>query len=188
MTDIPIIFSAAMVRALLDGRKTMTRRIAYKAGGPQGDPKYYRGKPTPWFKVKAGDRMFVRENFSGPWDLRNMPPREWAWHDMSIWYWADGNPEDGDWTKPRPSIYMPRWASRITLIVTGTKLEQLQAITEDDARAEGARADHGVHRIGFRILWSELHGPESWHASPWVMAISFKVILANIDSAEAKAA
>src|SRR5580692_1161056 len=110
MTDRPIIFSSAMVRALLDGRKTMTRRLA----------------TSPLRKTGMGDRLWVRES---------------VWLNQGdvgagrVRYRATEPDFKGYWT---PSIHMPRWASRITLEVTGSRIERLQAITERDAQAEGA--------------------------------------------------
>jgi len=142
--DIPIIFSAPMVQALLAGRKTMTRRLLYterKARNgvvpasasmmsverdgrqvalwpPLGDSPDYYFTLSGWQNVKPGDRLWVRENFSGEHCWENIPLGGWGWDTMrrpaKLWYWADGNPTDGDWTKPRPSIHMPRWASRRT--------------------------------------------------------------------------
>lgn len=187
MRDIPIIFSAPMVQALMDGRKTMTRRLA----------------ASPLRKAKPGDRLWVRENFSGPYEWRDIPPSGWGWDAMvrpAIWYWADGNPENGDWMKPRPSIHMPRWASRLTLIVTGTRIESLHDISAADAAAEGHRRLEGlqgpdveeVHRDAamdwFSDLWVSLHGTHGWNSNPDVVAVSFRVIKANVDAAEALAA
>jgi hypothetical protein len=213
--DIPIIFSAPMVRALLEGRKTMTRRLAWRParkGEATGegsrlsyalDDNRVTGKitqhqrPSPWKRVQAGDRLWVRENFS-KYDYRD-----------GCWYWADGREAAYDAERPRPSIHMPRWASRLTLIVTGTKVERLQDISEADAHAEGAPwyvYGHGVisdfeyqmepgyqpnKRMGFCQLWNDLHGwgpPSAWESNPEVVAISFKVIHANIDAPEALAA
>lgn len=108
------------------------------------------------------------------------------------------------WKPWAPSIHMPRWASRLTLIVTGAKIERLNDISEDDARAEGcpldqdgnsydpppARADcrQDYARYSFRNLWASLHGAASWDANPWVVALAFKVIKANIDAPEARIA
>lgn len=187
MTDRSIIFSAPMVRALLDGRKTMTRRLAWRAP--------LQPRPTIWQNVGPGDRLWVREGFC---------PR----------YFDDGNPAyKADWTtgsadvamepKWTTSIHMPRWASRLTLIVTATKIERLQDISEGDAKAEGARwyNGHGVGHSGFRHdpddgyvwpratesfgrLWICLHGDDAWWANPEVVALTFTVHKQNIDAME----
>jgi len=189
--DVPIIYSAPMVRALIEGRKTMTRRL------PNRDK---RGPGRSWQLVKPGDRLWVRENFSGPYTCGYGRIPASRQDDWPVWYWADGNPNDGDWEKPRPSIHMPRWASRLTLAVTAVKVERLQAISLEDVRAEGCEvrqmwllgADAEQRRTiaanVFMDLWSDLHGYESWNANPEVVAVSFRVIKANIDSEEARAA
>jgi hypothetical protein len=101
MTDIPIIFSGPMVRALLAGRKSMTRRLASRDVGGHGG----QSGPTRWLLVKPGDRLWVREAFCGDMHGFGGPPSQWS-RDCPIWYMADGEPQDGD---PRPSIHMPRW-------------------------------------------------------------------------------
>lgn len=197
MTDIPILFSAPMIKALLSGQKTMTRRLAQrelntKKKGPIAAGLGYT--PSPWQHVKVGDRLWVRECHSllehSSFDV---PP---------VWYWSDGNVcPMGDYTRPRPSIHMHRAFSRLTLIVTATKVERLQDISEADSIAEGVdRAIAGVEqrnigqvtistfRTGFVRLWGKLHGKESWLENPMIVALSFRVIKANIDSAEALAA
>lgn len=189
MMDRPILFSAPMVRALLDGRKTQTRRLAQRSinTGCDDDAPVYA--PSLWRRVKPGDRLWVRESCSL---ARSGLP--------VAWYWADGNPTDGDWTKPRPSIHMPRWASRITLDVADVRVERLQSISEQDAIAEGAVEDwadglsvwyfpggwelgverHGeTAREGFRWLWTAING--NWDHNPEVVALSFAVIRANVD-------
>jgi hypothetical protein len=215
VTDIPIIFSAPMVRALLEGRKTMTRRLAWRdapcavGNGPApshhklvyrnigSTPVPFSYPPSPWQRVQIGDRLWVRENFA-----KNANQLSDTFMDTSIVYAADGkgraldNGTEKPWT---PCIHMPRWASRLTLIVTATKIEPLQAISEEDARREGWQRKLGgeylpgeVHydaaRDWFSDLWGDLHGVESWRANPDVVAISFRVIKANIDQPEAKAA
>jgi hypothetical protein len=157
----PIIFSAPMVKALLEEEKTMTRRLlkpprkwAQKYPLLRLDVLddglwFWDGEndrvgvsaPTPY---TTGDRLWVREAFSGPHGYTGTPPRDWL-SGCDIWYWADGNPEDGDWTKPKPGMHMPRWASRMTLTVTGVKVERLQEISEEDAQAEGVEGP-GVER------------------------------------------
>lgn len=185
--DIPITFSGPMVRALLDGRKTMARRLAYRGGNSADGCGFI---PSPWANVKPLDRLWVRENFSGPYDYRVIRPGQWC-PGIPVWYWADGNPSDGDWTKNNPSIFMPRWASRLTLVVTATKIERLQAITAVDAFSEGFPPIPGHAGAGasaqewFSALWSGLHGVESWRDNPEVVALSFRVIRANIDAPEA---
>ena len=108
-----------------------------------------------------------------------VPPSKWG--DCSrIWYWADGNPTEGDWTRPRPSIHMPRWASRILLEIAAVRVERLQDISETDAEAEGiqeivdAGVDHdGTPRDAYRALWGQINGADSWSANPWVWVVEF---------------
>lgn len=189
MTDRPIIFSAPMVRALLDGRKSQTRRIIKRTDLMEWDGKEMRPIPIGF---ATGDRLYVREAFSYErLDTdRNgfMPP----------WYWADGNPKSGDFMRPKPSIHMPRWASRLTLTVTDVRVQRLQEISEADAAAEGLvsayegwATDTGGSHWGdtavnsYRVLWNDLHGPDAWDANPWVAAITFTVHHVNIDRMEA---
>lgn len=194
MADRPIIFSGPMVRALLEGRKTQTRRLACK---PQpGVPL----NPSRWRRVKPGDRLWVRE----------------AWHpvieghpvalyraDDKIVYHDTGRWDDRlIYEKPerwRPSIHMPRWASRLTLLVTDVKVERLQEIGEADAKAEGAyQCANGwsygssplagsTARGAFYCLWNSIHSPNAWNANPWVVVLSFNAHRCNIDNMEAAA-
>ena len=220
MTDRPIIFSAPMIRALLDGRKTQTRRIIkpspeFCGGGRSRDPQNwndpdawgwenydegcwnllsegYTGRPF----YAPGDRLWVREawRFDAEWD--DCPPREFDGAD-AIHYEADGETRLHLWGNPftpgrlRPPIHMPRWASRLTLLVTDVRVQRLQEISEDDARAEGVGStltrfpDGGS--IGhpaswhFEQLWGQIHGPDAWDANPWVAAVTFDVKHGNID-------
>lgn len=208
MTDRPIIFSAPMVRALLDGRKSQTRRILKPRPLPVGGP-FYRpfpvASPREWHSVSkdgytvniqkvpyaVGDRLWVREAhafmpktaYALPKAINPADP------DMAAYY-REGFDRSGKiiW---RPSIHMPRWASRITLDVTEVRVQRLQEISEDDAKAEGAEQEAaytgrhdeagnpeecGSYRLGFSMLWNSLHGPGAWEANPWVAAISFKRI------------
>lgn len=197
-----------MVKALLSGRKSQTRRVLKpQPGGLEARPLGFVGVParfaftevhpggsnwTHYAKVPyaPGDRLYVREAFSyETLDVdRNgfMPP----------WYWADGSPDTGDFTRPKPSIHMPRWASRITLTVTDVRVQRLQEISALDSIAEGvecptcvAMATSACNRRGcfasiaeYRDLWNSLHGPDAWAANPWVVALTFTVHHGNIDA------
>lgn len=208
--DRPILFSAPMVCAILDGKKTQTRRAIKNVGGAfigivdRGGPRYWFGDdaritdgPRTSIEVRCpygqpGDRLWVREAFSGPHcmerteDLPAMPPSQWP-VESDIWYWADGDPTHGDWTRPRPSIHMPRFASRITLEITGVRVERLRDISERDAIAEGAPGyEEGIDApppdeecewscyASFSRLWKSINGPGSWDANPWVFVVEFK--------------
>lgn len=191
MKERPILFSGAMVRAILDGRKTQTRRVAKEFAGRDDLDLILRRFPhqngCPY--GQAGDRLWVREAFSGPWCMEAQggmaatPPSKWG-ATSRIWYWADGSPTHGDWTRPRPSIHMPRWASRITLEITGVRVERLQDISEADAVAEGCGQDGSVDGVyvannprgAFFHLWRQINGPGSWDANPYVWVVSFRRI------------
>lgn len=150
MKSRPIIFRGDMVRAILAGTKTQTRRVVKETGLWEMD-ELDDGTPWPRFASYVdvepecapvpcpygvpGDELWVRETFSGDWILSEDPPSKWP-TDALLWYWADGNPERGDWTKPKSPIHMPRWASRLTLVVRSVRVERLSAITEADVRAE----------------------------------------------------
>jgi hypothetical protein len=207
MKERPILFKGEMVRAILEGRKTQTRRLMnpqprrVDGGVPFGDaPAWAHAEPGSMMMRcpygQRGDRFFVRESFSGPYcmsevdGLPAMPPSQWP-IDTPIWYWADGEPTHGDWTKPKPSIYMPRWASRITLEITGVRVQRLQDISEADAIAEGIFFWEGFHKINsarnpmatgtiypsikaaYAGLWDAINGPGSWDENPWVWVIAF---------------
>ena len=210
--DIPIIYSAPMVRGLIDGLKTKTRRVAWqKRRGIKKGPMISRYNPllqSPWAGVKPGDRLWVRETWSAEHIHAGNPPRNITADDTELWYWADGNPAGGDWTRPIPSIHMPRWASRITLTVTNVRIECLHDISDDEAIAEGiVRIDRSVARHGrldgygapgtppadasptphqaFARLWSDLHSSADWEANPEVVVLTFLVALGNIDASKA---
>jgi hypothetical protein len=249
MTDKPIIFSAPMVWALLDGRKTQTRRIlkpqppeqpaanCHPAHKPRHSAPYldaYCGEPrTPqnprgqghdwhWWQVDdrpgpvacrvpyaPGDRLYVREAHyltdTGDYEIAICAGDADAVREhfdlingLAVQH---GLPET--WKAPhlklRPSIHMPRWASRLTLTVTEVRVQRLQEITGRDIISEGVRCE-GCHNVGtgnysacrdggcfagrndFRDLWNSLHGPDAWDANPWCVAISFTVQKGNIDA------
>lgn len=194
MTERPIIFSAPMVKALLDGRKTMTRRLAWRAS-KNFDNLGALPKKSPWQRVKAGDRLWVREAFGGPILDATGERILYRATDES---WRDHNGRPcRSW---RPSIYMPRWASRLTLTMIAAKIERLQDISEDDALCEGVEALSGqfmgCYRIGdslsgttakecFARLWNDLHGARAWATNPPLVALTFTVAKRNIDAKEA---
>jgi hypothetical protein len=200
----PIIFSGAMVRALLQGRKTMTRRLALTSRRQhcESTPTTYHSTikimASPWQNVKPGDRIWVREN------LKNKESYiHYAADEKGIgWEIERGGSRGRTWPPtwlqdPRPSIHMPRAASRLTLVVTEVKVERLQSITAVDAEREGVpthvvehtfrkvyrdEAERAARRIEyFAELWEKLHGEDAWDANPEVVALSFDVIKSNID-------
>lgn len=150
MREKPILFSGPMVRAILEGRKTMTRRVGERYGK--------------WFPC---DHLWVREAFYVQpelWDAGHGP--------QPIHYAADVTDiaTVGDY-RLRPGMFMPRWAFRITLEVVSIRPERLQDITEGDARAEGFRDVQD-----FRKLWNHLNAPRGygWDTNPMVWRIEFK--------------
>lgn len=197
MTDRPILMSAPMVRALLDSRKTQTRQVTFcdcecvkKLGGsPYCNLCGGAGwKPTIWQSVKPGDRLWVREAFVMETPIMGIGKRPF--------YRADDPPDST--SKYKPSIHMPRWASRLTLVVTATKMERVQEISEDDARAEGAvpvengwSYEPGNIRLcgssapgAYYCLWQSLHTKpgERWEDNPEVVALTFTPHQCNIDA------
>lgn len=248
MTDRPILFSAPMVRALLDRRKTQTRRIL-KAPVPQAPaldnvhPAHVakhaapyldaycsanrtrlnpRGMSSKWcwwtrddrqclpvFDVRytPGDRLWVKESWRTEARHDRIKPIELA-RDALISFDADYDeePNDGCRGRNRVSIHMPRWASRLTLTVTGVRVQRLQECSEADAVAEGidrvadnfgngpAYRDYSMGDVwdtaewfrrpaaSYRSLWDRINGPGSWDANPWIVALTFTVEKRNIDA------
>ena len=189
----PIIFSGPMVRALLEGRKTQTRRVV------RSPEKYSNIRECDFCSPygQAGDRLWVRETFRGK--------APWEWE-----YRAEQDPATDGW-KWTPAIHMPRVACRLVLEVTATRIERLQEISDADAQAEGARyfpsipigtpfkygrddirwsmedappnTDHclSTARYAFANFWNKLRGydatsgePDSWDGNPWVWVVEFK--------------
>lgn len=233
MTDRPIIFSAPMVRALLDGRKSQTRRLLKLAGrrpdyiGPKGctgdpacwgwdngDGGYILADRDPSDKFAAswhdfaasysvGDRLWVREALICA--TENMG--KFASFADVVCYAEDGSTalrefQMVNWPWKRETLnvrFMPRWASRLTLIVTDVRVQRVQSITEADAVAEGVcetafweRAEHkvsagapwSVDRLAFADLWNSIHGPDAWDRNDWVAALTFTTHRQNIDQME----
>ena len=233
MKEHPILFSAPMVRAILEGRKTQTRRVV-KPGKLYGiiknNPEDIADcsnfsvhppsidAPTGFYfdlgdnvKImhcpygRPGDRLWVRETWfqKGYWHNIQVPEGvfegdvEWRGEKHAA-YATDGDPGEG-WRK-RPSIHMPRWASRITLEIVSVRVERLQQISEHDAIAEGIEVARIVSngklqpntyrdytlrnddpfewfsspRASYLTLWESINGPDSWNANQWVWVIEFK--------------
>lgn len=214
MADKPIIFSAPMIRVLLDGRKTQTRRVLK----PQPSPHVQIlkvGRFWDWrdgtrggsvrVPYAIGDRLWVRESFVTGFDIDDEIGQPVG--DIKVWYRATDvglswyNPDtESTFDNPpwRSPIHMPRALSRMTLAVTHVRVARLQDISEEDADAEGFGGDfpHVVmpHVFPsadkasvltivecFARLWNSIHGPDAWDANPWVVALTFDVIQANID-------
>ena len=241
MTDRQIIFSAPMIRALLDGSKSQTRRVLKPQPEPDFlnatiaadnltfTPAYLVGGPTHKMLrriARPGDRLWVREAVRAVDDqdtydfqieyLADQECRKVADHDDRTsdaygdwWNLLAYRSDDPDLTggKTVPPIHMPRWASRLTLMVEAVKVERLQDISEEDAIAEGietwragwadkeaaeaflrgtearmATKDGGTAQRLFYLLWWSIHGFGAWEANPWVCALTFRVIKQNIDA------
>lgn len=188
MKERPILMGAPMVRAILAGTKTQTRRVVKP---PRNRPAFvlldhgngwwpYQsddGMEHPYTCPygKPGDRLWVREAFMHE-------PADYCWEasvsipcrPASTVYRADfheSQPGEG-W---KPSIHMPRSLSRILLEVTAVRVERLQEISEADAMAEGCYTDPACPAYdAYRSLWDQINGPSSWDANPWVWVVEFK--------------
>ena len=209
MSDRPILFSGPMVCALLEGRKTQTRRVLkpepYEYIGRwwiidsvSGDchlDDWVAGRSGSGPRYVVGDRLWVREAWQGlsfgdylPTKSRVCDLRYRATDPLGE---IDKSVRGYPW---RPGIHMPRWASRLTLTVTDVRVERLQDISGHDAVAEGAcefavtppyPEDLDEARVHFSTLWNSINGPGAWGANPWVAAVTFTVHKANIDNMEA---
>lgn len=182
MTDRPILFSGPMVRAILEGRKTQTRRFLAPACDANNMPfvsvhhgLWKRGQNGIKVFMDRGDRLWVRETWAHIYDFLGQDPGVQARCDGGF-YRADENAKDDEIRRWTPSIHMPRVASRITLIVKDIQAERLQDITEDDARAEGFK------NVGaFADYWNSLTKTHQWHENPWVYVVKFRTVFENID-------
>lgn len=193
MKDRPILFSGQMVRAILEGRKTQTRRIVKPQPRVLNNGMWYvpfkneinwifnyilGDKVMAYAKFpygKVGDRLWVRETFHeyshGILYRADMPMR-WDAENTEHGEAVTLKAEDYKW---KPSIFMPRWASRITLEITGVRVERLNDISEEDAIAEGiTHRTMNCPKVEFRHLWESINGEGSWDENPWVWVIEFK--------------
>jgi hypothetical protein len=221
MKERPILYSAPMVRAKLEDRKTKTRRTrgldkinlnpgAWRFDGwisgsfdlkdngkavwsPIGNSKY---DISGSIKVRCPfgvvtDRLWGKETYRFSWSNNQLKPSE-VQKGSATWYECDGQPEE--WCgKLRPSIFMPRWASRILDEIVSIRVERLQDITEADAIAEGVYSEpngrdteygqdeHGpfywTAKQAYRSLWESINGPDSWDLNPWVWVIETRKVV-----------
>lgn len=233
MKERPILFSGPMVRALLAGRKTQTRRTVKLAVPSDADEVFFWSGDDlrrQGFSNVADTGLWARKNgrdgylrfigrcpYGSPGDqlwvkeTHAVVPR--SSYAMSVGVQQTLKPDDGhdaavyaaDWerSKPgrwRPSIHMPRWASRLTLGVTDVRAERLQDISAADAYAEGGDPVHMqpggaqgdpsegwlCYRAGFESLWASINGPDGWAANPWVWVVSFEVLRADTPTTPAR--
>ena len=217
MKERPILFSAPMVRAILKGQKTQTRRVIKNTGtyaiedhhGVIAAKRERAALATQCRFGNPGDRLWVRETWQGP--LLDSEEHEAQFHDDGpeafqkpgfCAYRATDNLDaidaDGKEIGWRPSIHMPRWASRINLEITGVRVERLNDISEEDAKAEGAdclvvtdkfteqqralldlplQEQANPYRNGYALLWCAINGDGAWDANPWVWVVEFKRVM-----------
>jgi hypothetical protein len=213
MKERPIIFSASMVRAILEGRKTQTRRVVkgidsdgcFTTVTDVGFPRVPHTASTITQQFKCpfgvpGDRLWVRES------IRLNLDKGWCYEadGQALQYGKDDEDTAIAWVEIRPakqrycpSIHMPRWASRIKPEVTGVRVERLQAISEEDARAEGLfHNQHGYEgsrgffsdnpRTAFADIWDSIYSNHreiamgeakcAWYINPWVWVVEFRKV------------
>lgn len=217
MKERPILFSGTMVRAILSGSKSQTRRIVKPQ--PDADQVLSMRKGSTGFQFafdlsdfcrttdarrirwevpygQPGDRLWVRETFAivprtayarSDGVQQTLRPEDPYDHDAAIY--REGWTRSRGGFRWRPSIHMPRWASRLTLEITGVRVERLQDISEADAIAEGVTAvssggvtlftTTGVNcfqtaKDAYAALWESINGPGSWDANPWVWVVEFR--------------
>lgn len=219
----PILFSAPMVRAILEDRKTVTRRVFKPHQIPEWSPEDPEmGMGHEWHAIgqkdrrygfmvsgataqecaeqliscracpygQSGDRLWVREAWVADAQVDAVTPRDLS-QGEPIQYPADGAVRQTGCSmitpgKTRPSIHMPRWASRILLEITDVRVERLQDISRADIRAEGLQCPPELgsddvspnyrdwYPAAWRDLWESINGAESWKANPWVWVVEFK--------------
>jgi len=233
MQTKPILMSGPLVRALLDGTKTQTRRVMKpQPDDLEGEPVYHDAAEGPhWYPPTKigrdgteypGDEVFGISHVDGEWGVScPYQPGMYLWvretwqiferfaDCATIRYRASegrSNTEleerrsvslarDYDTSKWRPSIHMPRWASRLTLYVTDVRAERLQGIGDTDIRSEGFGLDGDAVAWGadlrgeFADLWNSLHSEQhQWNANPWVWVVTFTVHHCNVDTLVREAA
>jgi len=237
-----------MVRAIIAGRKTQTRRLMKDQTslriGPTGFREIWTGfmgwETVDWAlanrgacgkgvlpRIASGDRVWVRESVTR-FDKGTCDQHVWYRAGKNFLGLPDDSPyrelgvgENDQWPKGRegpgmgaaysvPSIHMPKWASRLTLLVDNVRIERLQDCSEADAIAEGiefcpieedglggwkcyapepkGQDEWSSPYHSYRTLWDSINGPGAWRANPWIVAYTFRVVLQNIDQIEKVAA
>lgn len=220
MRERPILFNAEMVRAVLDGKKTQTRRVVKPSRHQKhySDIKHGHSTPSEYNNMakiavdlkqaidldccpygKVGDQLWVRETFAIPQvynamsaiEAQNVCPSP-----LSVLYRCDGENPNLSYLRWRPSIHMPRWASRIQLEITNIRVERVQDINGSDALSEGVAYYDPEKRTAqwkdylkdgemvftpqasFRSLWDSINAKRGygWDKNPWVWVVEFKVI------------
>lgn len=201
MKERPILFSGPMVRAILEGRKTQARRVVRAPTEDLNHPAVHHWQMDqesravavahservaeqyittfPYYRIRCpygqpGDRLWVRETWA-----------PYADRTKAVYRASCGNPDEWKWT---PSIHMPRWASRITLEITGVRVEQLQDISRKDAAAEGIcypesepmpawyRRSNWPEQ-NFAGLWDSINASKApWSSNPWIWVVEFSLI------------
>jgi hypothetical protein len=191
----PILFSTAMVQAILDGRKTQTRRVVKVRGCKPFIP------PTDWPKIdvlqwagdcpygQPGDVLYVKETHwsFGEWEANGSTKtgkQKWEFKrhiDSDVLFESPRQVESFKFKRigwyNRPSLFMCACDARLFLRIKSIRVERLQEISNDDIRAEGA-AEFGctTHRLNWHTFWQSINGPESWEANPWVWVVEFERI------------
>ncbi|EPD5685882.1 hypothetical protein [Escherichia coli] len=181
-----MIFNDEMVRAILGGNKTQTRRIVEEKFYGRAVAAELLAKHCPY--GQPGDRIWVRETYrvhGKATDVATLVYRasvrnSWTEQTHRVPVEVCNKPVSEKWT---PSIHMPRWASRILLEITDVRVERLHDMSEADAKAEGASPvtykitqPEAVYRVGFGDIWRGIYGQENWLSNPWVWVIEFKRI------------
>lgn len=188
MKERPILFNAKMVRAILEGRKTVTRRLLKMPHGFWETSATGELVPIPANCPygNLGDRLWVRETFAALSAGEYEPVKPAQGYGQEIRFaatdpLADLCADTRGYTW-RPSIHMPRWASRILLEISAVRVERLCDISEEQALAEGATFDpdgcpwteNTTAYEGFKSIWFQISGLENWRTNPWVWVVEFK--------------
>ena len=195
MSQRGISFSAPMVRAIIDGHKTVTRRPAWGRSKPMTSFSPPPLSRSVWQGAQPGDRLWVREDVRAEelpdgsdgvryraddaWiKIRNSQEAADRWLGLRG---GAGTAAIGPWRLAR---FMPRWCSRITLDLTSVRMQRLKEITDEEAIAEGIiPADAGPDGpvAAFARLWDSIHGPYAWACNPEVVVLGFLVTMGDID-------